>query len=119
MKKIISTVFLVTLVLLTGCVQKVVKKTVVFELNTAGIQNIKSVGLRGNDRPLSWDKNYEMTAIKKDSLYTATITGTTGYKFSEIKFVINDGFEFENESNRRIVFADGDTTIYKATFNKR
>jgi hypothetical protein len=102
-----------------SCVQKTYKKTVVLELNTAGVQNINTVGVRGNDKPLNWDKDFEMTAVKKDSLYTVSFTGFTGYKFTEIKFVINGEFELKEEKNRRIIFADGDTTVYKATFNKK
>ena len=39
--------------LLTSCVQKSYKKTVVFTLDASEIKNIKKVGLRGNDKPLS------------------------------------------------------------------
>lgn len=119
MKKITGILSLVLIVLLTGCVQKVYHKTVVFEVDTKEVKNIYTVGIRGEDRPLSWGKDTAMTAVKKDTTYRLAITFNTGYKFTEIKFVVNDGFEFENESNRKIVFSEGDTTIYKAIFNKR
>ena len=59
------------------------------------------------------------TEIKKDTLYQVTITGETGYKFTEVKFVVNDTFEFQNEDNRRVIFSKKDTTFFKAKFNKR
>ena len=117
--KHLMTILFTAAVCITSCVQKTYKKTVVLKLNTAGIADIKTVGVRGSNKPLSWKKDVEMTAVKKDSLYTATFTGVTGYKFTEVKFVINGEFELKEEDNRRIVFADGDTTFYKATFNKK
>ena len=90
--------------LLTNCVQKASKKTVVFTLDTSEIKNVKKVGIRGNDKPLSWDYDTEMKEIKKDSLYQITITGETGYKFTEVKFVVNDTFELQNGNNRKVFF---------------
>ena len=89
---------------LTSCVQKTFKKTVVFRLNTSEIKEVKKVGIRGKDKPLSWDYDTEMKTIQKDSLYEITVTFETGYKFTEVKFVVNDDFEFKNEDNRRVVF---------------
>jgi len=117
--KLFTLIIFTVAILFTGCVQKTYKKTVVFELNTAGMGDVKTAGIRGKDKPLSWDYDLEMTATKKDSLYTATFTGVTGYRFTQVKFVVNGEFELQNESNRRVVFAEGDTTFYKATFNKK
>jgi len=116
MKKIV----LLFIVLLTvSCVQKSYKRTVVFTLDVSKIKNIKKVGIRGNDKPLSWDNDMEMDVLKKDSLYQITITGETGYKFTEVKFVVNDTFELQNKNNRKVYFDEKkDTTFYKATFNK-
>jgi hypothetical protein len=107
------------LVLLSSCVQKTYKKTVVFRLDTSEIKEVKKVGIRGNDKPLTWDYDTEMKAIKKDSLYEITVTFETGYKFTEAKFVVNDAFEFQNEDNRKVVFSEKDTCTYNATFNRR
>ncbi|SHM80858.1 hypothetical protein [Flavobacterium xinjiangense] len=104
---------------LTSCVQKTFKKTVVFRLNTSEIKEVKKVGIRGKDKPLSWDYDTEMKTIQKDSLYEITVTFETGYKFTEVKFVVNDDFEFKNEDNRRVVFSEKDTTFYNAKYNMR
>lgn len=110
------TLFMLVIVF-TGCVQKTYKKTVVCNLNVAGIKNIKTVGVRGEGKPLSWNSDLPLTEVVKDSLYSITLPIETGYKFIELKFTVNDGFELENENNRRIVFKDGDTTVFNAVFN--
>ena len=56
---------------------------------------------------------------KKDSLYQITITEETGYKFTEVKFVVNNTFEFQNENNRRVIFSENDITYFNVKFNRR
>jgi hypothetical protein len=107
------------LLLLTSCVQKTYKKTVVFRLDTSEIKEVKKVGIRGNDKPLSWDYDTEMKAVKKDSLYELTVTFETGYKFTEVKFVVNDHFELQDQDNRKVVFSKKDTCYYNAKFNHK
>lgn len=120
MKTIINLSFLVMLLLVSSCVQKTYKKTVVFTLDVSQLKNIKQVGIRGENNPLSWNSDLEMKEIIKDSLYKATVTFETGYKFAQCKFTANGDFEFQDQDNRRIVFDEKkDTTYYKATFNKR
>lgn len=117
MKKYSIIVISLLLLSLAGCVQKSYTRTVVVTLKVSGIKNIKNAGIRGEGKPLSWDTDYEMKPIVKDSLYTATITTVTGYKFAEIKFTVNGDFELNNQPNRRVVFSDKDTTYYNALFN--
>jgi hypothetical protein len=119
MKTIVSTIALLLTLLVTSCVQKTFKKTVVFRLNTSEIKEVKKVGIRGNDKPLSWDYDTKMKEIKKDSLYEIAVTFETGYKFTEVKFVVNDTFEFKDKENRRVLFSAKDTTFYNAKYNMR
>ncbi|WP_310558226.1 hypothetical protein [Flavobacterium sp.] len=119
MKTKLSIITVLISLFLASCVQKTYKKTVVFTLDVSEIKNIKKVGIRGNDQPLSWDYDTEMKALKKDSVYEITTTFETGYQFTEVKFVVNDNFEFQNEDNRRVVFSEKDTTYFTAKFNKR
>ena len=104
-------------ILATSCVQKAYKKNVVLILDTRGIKDIHSVGIRGVDKPLSWDYDQQMLAIKKDTTYRATVTFFTGYKFTKVKFVVNGQFELEGQPNRRINFANEGITTYRASFN--
>jgi len=112
-------VYILLLILfISGCVQKTYKKTVVFELDVSQVKNIQTVGIRGDDKPLNWDESTPMTAIIKDTTYTVTATFVTGYKFTEVKFTVNDEFELKEKGNRRINFSEKDTTYYKAFFDK-
>ncbi len=102
---------------LTSCVQKSYERTVIFTLDVSKVKNIKTVGLRGEGKPLSWENDLVMKAIKKDSLYTVSVTAVTGYKFVDVKFVVNGEFELQNKSNRRVFFNENGITNYDAVFN--
>ena len=116
MKKI-SILFVGLLSLITtSCVQKSYKRTVNFIVDVSKIDNIKSVGIRG-EKPLDWNYDTEMIEIKKDSLYKATITFETGYKFVEMKFTVNGDYELKDKPNRKIIFAVDGETNYNAAFD--
>ncbi|WP_435352798.1 hypothetical protein [Emticicia sp. SJ17W-69] len=100
-----------------SCVQKSYKRTVVFTLDVSNLKNIKTVGLRGEGKPLTWDNDLAMKPIKKDSLYAISITAMTGYKFIDVKFVVNGEFELQNKPNRRVIFNENGVTNYDAIFN--
>ncbi len=118
MKKLIVLSISLIALLSASCVQKTYKRTVVFTIDVSEIKDIQTVGLRGQGKPLSWDNDLEMKPIKKDSLYTVIVTAETGYKFAEVKFVVNGKFELENQDNRRVYFDEkSDTTYYNAKFN--
>ncbi len=119
MKNLISTLIVLISLLSISCVQKSFKQTVILELDVSEIPNIKTVGVRGENKPLNWDNDLEMKAVKKDSLYTITISGETGYLFTELKFVVNGEFELQNKPNRKVIFNETKTTIYKAKYNKQ
>ncbi len=113
-----QTLLVISLVcLFSSCVQKAYKKTIVIKLTVHHIKGIKTVGIRGNGDPLSWDKDFPLQTVVKDSLYTLTSTVITGYKFAEIKFAVNGEFELKDKPNRRLVFSDTDTTNYNAVFD--
>jgi hypothetical protein len=111
-------IFTIAIVVLTNCVQKSGVKTVIVKLHVNGIKNIQSVGLRGNDQPLSWDYDMELVPLAKDSIYTATFSILTGYKFTEAKFTVNGQFELNESDNRKIIFSENDTTVYEAVFDR-
>jgi hypothetical protein len=103
----------------SACVQKTYRKTVVFSLDVHDAEEIKSVAIRGAEKPLSWRKDVEMRSETKDSLYRITVSFLTGYKFTEVKFVVNGEFELKDKDNRRVNFDEGDTTFYSAVFNSK
>jgi len=117
-----SLLLLLTLssLLLPGCVQPAHDKTVVYLLDVRGLPNVQQVGLRGRDKPLSWDQDLPLTPTGPDSsLYRAVITTHTGYLVTEVKFTVNGEFELKEADNRRIEFSPTDTTVYRARFNVR
>lgn len=120
MKSINKITLALTILLFSSCVQKTFKHTVVFMVDVSKVENIQKVGIRGENKPLSWNTDSPMTAVQNDSLYKTSITFKTGYKFVACKFTINDEFEFQDQQNRRVDFSNkNDTTYYKAVFNSR
>lgn len=117
MRNFILIAYTLLLLFATSCVQETHKRTVVYNLDVSGIKNIKKVGIRGWDAPLSWDTDYPLKEIVKDSLYQVTITGETGRLCCEVKFAINDKLELDGKDNRKIYFKDKDKLIYNAKFN--
>ena len=109
---------LVAIFILSSCVQKSNEQKVVLLLDVSDVKGVKSAGVRGNDKPFSWDYDTEMEVIKKDSLYKKTFIIKTGYLFTELKFTVNGNFEFKDKDNRRIYFNKNGLTIYKAKFDK-
>lgn len=115
MKKLF--IFLFIALFSSSCVQKAYEQTVTLTLDVSDCKDIKSVGVRGEGKPLSWRADLPMKPIVKDSLYTITLKTTTGYKFGEIKFVVNDTFELEGKDNRKVFFDESRVTEYHAKFN--
>lgn len=106
-------------IFLSGCVQKSYTRTLLFSLSAKNIQDIKNVGIRGNDNPFSWEHDFPMTFDAKDSTYKAIATMKTGYLFTEIKFSINGKFELQDQPNRKLQFNNKDTIHYNAAFDVR
>ena len=102
----------VAIIGLHSCVQKTTFRTVVFTLDVSGIQNIKTIGIRGGDHPLTWERDYPMKEIVKDSLYQVTISGHAGRLYTEMKFSVNGKLEEQHSENRQIFFHGKDTTFY-------
>jgi len=109
--------FVILIFTIGSCVQKSYQRTVKLTLDVSALDSIKTVGVRGKGGPLSWDTDFPMSEIYKDSLYQTVISAETGYLFTEIKFTVNNQFEFENKPNRIVNFDKGDTTFYHAVFN--
>jgi PBP1b-binding outer membrane lipoprotein LpoB len=116
--KIILTSLLFSMIL-TGCVQPSYNRTVLVTLDVAALKDIETVGIRGEGKPLSWENDYPMTEVVKDSLYRAIMTTKTGYLFAEYKCTVNGNFELQNQPNRRVNFdTKKDTTYVNLVFDK-
>jgi hypothetical protein len=118
MKTIVAIIAIVFSLLVSSCVQKSYTRKVTLLLDVSGNKDIKTVGIRGNDKPFSWDYDTEMEVVKKDSLYKKTFEINTGRLCTELKFTINGNFELQDKENRKIYFDKKGETIYEAEFNK-
>ena len=115
--KIVTTLkFALVILLFTSCVQKSYNRTVVYTLDVSELKDVKKVGIRGENNPLSWQNDLAMKEIVKDSLYTITVTGETGQLFTEVKFTVNDEFW----DKRRFLASVGYTaaSLYMKTINQ-
>ncbi|QXV66161.1 hypothetical protein INP83_03455 [Mucilaginibacter sp. 21P] len=109
---------LVMIVLFTSsCVQPTRNINITLKLHLKGMKDVQRVGVKGNDKPLSWDQGLPMTPIIKDSLYTVTYTLKTGYNFTEIKFTVDDKTELKGQPNRRLEFPNTNRVVYEAAFD--
>lgn len=80
-------------------------------------KNIQSVGISGNEQVLSRDYEMHLTPLAKDSIYNATFSILTGYKFTEAKFTVNGQFELKESADHKIIFSENDTTMYNTVFD--
>ncbi len=118
MKTLKYLAIILTLVSITSCVQKTVARKVRFLLNVSEVENVTSVGIKGSNEPLNWQKELAMTPIFADSIYAVDVTFETGYLGAEVKFAVNGQLELQNHENRRFAFdVEKDTTIYTAIFD--
>ncbi len=108
---------ILVLVSLTSCVQKSYNRKVTLFLDVSGNKDIKTVGIRGENKPFSWNEDVAMEVVKKDSLYKKTFEINTGRLCTELKFTINGEFELQDQENRKVYFNENGVTIYKAKFN--
>lgn len=111
-------IILATILSLSSCVQKTKKHSITLLLDVSRMKDIKTVGVRGNDKPFSWDNDVEMNVVKKDSLYKKTFEIETGRLCTEIKFTVNGNFELQNKNNRKVYFNQSGETVYKVKFNQ-
>lgn len=117
MKKCVTT-FIIG-ILLASCVQETYIKKVTFFVDTNGIENVQSMGIRGNFLPNQWRKTVLMTDEDKDGIYQISFAEKTAAYGVEFKFVKNGNqFELPDQGNREIVFEYRPETIeYRTTFN--
>lgn len=119
MKKLM-TLLTITTIIFTSCVQEEFDKKVTFLVDTNGLENIESIGIRGNFLLNQWRESYPLTDENKDGIYEATFNEKTAVYGINFKFVRNgNDYELKGSDNREIVFEyKAETIIYKTTFNK-
>ena len=95
-------------------------KKVTFELDMRQVSDFKTVGLRGDIKPLSWQENTLLSDTDGDSIYTTTLVFDTASNQLNFKFVVNDEeFELEGLNNRALPFEyKPEELVYKSAFDQ-
>ena len=120
MKKInVTIICLFMFIFFNSCVQKTKNQIVKFYVDTNGIENINSVGVRGQIYPLNWNKNFELNDKNSDKIYEGEITFDIPFDFVELKFVKNQNqFELLDQPNRRVYFDASGNTEFSVRFDE-
>ncbi len=88
--------------LLVSC--KAQKYTVTLKVDMSNVENVKSVGIKGNVKPLSEKKELLLTDNNADGIYETTITFKTSQKRLRFKFVKNGEEELIRGNDRTLWF---------------
>lgn len=105
-----------------ACVQPAYDRTVVYRVDVSRVADVRAVGVRGSDQPLSWDTDLALTPIPDSvGLYGGAVTYRTGSLRTEVKFTANGTFELQNAPNRIVRLVPttrgNDTTVVRVTFD--
>ncbi len=105
--------------LLTACVQETYVRQISLQVDMRNQIDVDSVGIRGGQAPLDWNKTLLLTDKDMDGVYIGTLSIESPYKGFEYKFVKNDGvFELDGKDNRRTAFNEDGVTVIKAVYDK-
>lgn len=120
MKNYIKTIAILFAFTMISCVQEEHDKTITLFVDMNGIDNVQSVGIRGDFLPNQWKETVLMTDKNNDGIYEYSISRKTAAYGIEFKFVKNEKeFELQGKDNREIVFEYKPEMIeYKTKFNK-
>lgn len=118
MKKI-TTIVTLAVLLFASCVQKEFDKKVTFLVDTNGIEDITSIGIRGSFLPNKWKETVPLNDKNNDGVYEITFNEKTAVYGITFKFVKNGkDYELMDKKNREIVFEyKPETIIYKTKFS--
>ena len=105
---------------LQSCVQDTHLKKLTIRVDMNQEEQVQTVALRGNLKPLSWQQNTAMTDSDGDGVYEVQIQLTTASDYLQFKFVKNeDEFELDGQDNRSLKFEyKPETLIYEGIFNQ-
>lgn len=118
MKKAITYLSL-SFIFLIGCVQKEHDKKVTFVVDTKGLENIKTIGIRGDFLPNQWNETVFLKDDNNDGIFQLTFKEKTAVNAINFKFVKNtNDFELKGLENRKLELNyKSEKITYKTTFN--
>ena len=119
MKNLIYVIALMVIVSLSSCVQEEHQKTIQFQVDMNGTENVNQVGIRGDFTDRRWQQTIPLSDENKDGIFEVSLTDTTAVYGIEFKFVLNgNDYELKGQKNREIVFEYRPEVIsYLAKFN--
>ena len=116
MKKIL---IIISIAFLMSCVQPMRDITINFTVDMNSIDSINSVGVIGENQPLSWEKPRPLTDIEIDGIFEAVIRIQAAYNFAPFKFMYNEKIiELEGKRNRIVDFTNQKEAYYFAKFDQ-
>lgn len=95
-----------SLILLAGLSLNAQEKTVLLKLDTQSLEQLKTVAVRGNSKPLSQSEDYPLRDNDGDGIYEAKINFDTSKRNVKFKFLVNGNSELEGSDERVIWFRD-------------
>ena len=121
MKNLIYVIALMVIVSLSSCVQEEHQKTIQFQVDMNGVENVNQVGIRGDFTDRRWQQTIPLSDENKDGIYEVSLTDTTAVYGIEFKFVLNgNDYELKDQKNREIVFEyRPEKIVYSAKFNNQ
>ena len=110
---------ILSIVLLSSCVQKMRDVTIHFEVDMRQETNVTTVGVIGEDTPLSWDTAIPLTDPDSDGIYEGTVVIKAAYNYAAFKFKLNNEIiELEGKKNRLVTIDDNNSGSYSGVFDK-
>ncbi|SNR17413.1 hypothetical protein [Tenacibaculum jejuense] len=114
------TLFIISILFgLTSCVQKQHIKEVTIKVDTKGIQDVKTIGVKGNFTSPRWKVEIPLTDDDNDGVFEAKLTQETAVSSIEFKLVKNNSiYELKGKPNRVLKFEyKPETIVYKVKYN--
>lgn len=91
---------------------------ITFKLDAHQIDLKEKIGIRGNIKPLSWDKDYPLTYNDTEGVFEATLNFKTSERNMRYKFTNSGELELEGADNRIVWFKANETVVAKHVFNE-
>ncbi len=110
---------LIIAIITTSCVQEQHLKTVQVKIDMRGVEDVKSIGVKGNFTNPRWKVEVPLTDEDKDGIYETSFSQKTAVSGIEFKFVKNgEIYELKGKPNRVLRFEyKPENIIYATKFN--
>jgi len=112
----IQHLFLIVSLIFNSCQAQ--EYQITFKLDATQIEVKEAIGLRGNVKPLSWNKDYPLTYNDTEGVFEATLKFKTSKRNLRYKFTHDEEIELEGADHRIVWFKANETVVAKHIFNE-